>query len=56
MALRDFARRKNDPSALAGWWFATEPTIRLSLHAKSSSPTSPAGVATTCRTARAAIP
>ena len=30
--LGDYDRRKNDPFRPGSWWFATKPTIRLSLH------------------------
>ena len=30
--LRNFSRKPNGPSRPGGWWFATEPTIRLSRH------------------------
>lgn len=30
--LGGYDRRPNDPSRPGGWWFATEPTIRLSVH------------------------
>ncbi len=32
MQLRDYQRRPNGPTRPGGWWFATEPTIRLSRH------------------------
>ena len=32
LALRAYVRRPGDPHTPGGWWFATEPTIRLSTH------------------------
>jgi Uma2 family endonuclease len=31
-AVGSYDRRRSDPRRPGGWWFATEPTIRLSLH------------------------